>query len=220
LPKLSEGIRLYVEGQVKVYEWREWIKTWGVASEAIYLPTELANRLRAIKPTMGVGFEWEVISELLRSYQGSKAEAILVTSEDDLQAKMTQLIEGAKKELLILCRAFDKTLLTAISQAHDRGVDVKMVTVPTNRLKDEKYPEISRLTEASRKASRKIQVRTNMTQHSRLIVSENATLVGSVDPDYYGLKIHKNAMVYTVNPTVVSAARMFFDKVWQESDPL
>lgn len=54
---------------------------------------------------MGVGFEWEVISELLRSYRGSKAEAILVTSEDELQLKMTQVITSAEKQLLIMCWA-------------------------------------------------------------------------------------------------------------------
>ena len=39
MPKPSEGILAYIEGYVKNYEWREWMKTWGVASEAIYLPT-------------------------------------------------------------------------------------------------------------------------------------------------------------------------------------
>ena len=76
MPKLSQGILAYAGRHVKKDEWREWLKTWGVASEAIYLPTRLASELRAIKPTMGVGFEWEVISELVKSYRGSMAEAI------------------------------------------------------------------------------------------------------------------------------------------------
>jgi len=214
----SEGLSNYVEGQVKAYEWWEWMKAWGVACEAIYLPTQLMNQLRAIKPTMGVGFEWEVISELVKSYQGSTAEAILVTSEDKIQEKMAEVIEGAKKELLIMCRAFDETLLPAIAEAQDRGVVVKIVTVPTQRLKQEKYPEIGRLEEALKKASPKIQVKKNAKQHARLIVSECVALVGSTDPDYYGLKVHKNASVYTTNPTVVNAAKLFFESVWQESE--
>lgn len=217
IPRPSPGISAYIEGIVKVYEWWEWMKAWGVASETIYLPTQLASQLRAIKPTMGVGFEWEVISELLKSYQGWKSEATLVTSEGELQLKMSELIENAQKQLLIMCRALDETLLTPISLAQDRGVTVKIITTPTEKLKHEKYPEISRLTEALRKASEKIPVKENAKQHARVIISENATLVGSADPDYYGLKIHKNASIYTTNPTVVSAAKFFFDKVWQES---
>ena len=216
--KPSEGILAYVEGQVKAYEWQEWMQTWGVASEVIYIPTQLASELRVIKPTMGVGFEWEVISELLKSYQGSKAEAILVTSEEELHLKMTQVIESAEKQLLIMCRALDETLLTPIVEAQGRGVAVKIVTVPTEKLKQEKYPEISRLAEAWKKLSSKIPVKRNVKQHARVIVSERAVLVGSADPDYYGLKIHKNASIYTTNATVVNAAKLFFDRIWQESE--
>jgi len=218
IAKPSEGLSTYVEGQIKVYDWQEWMKTWGVACEAVYLPTQLTNRLRAIKPTMGVGFEWEVISELVKSYQGSTAEAILITSGDEIQAKMAEVIAGAKKELLMMCRAFDETLLPAIAQARDRGVMVRIVTVPTQKLKQEKYPEIGRLEEALKKAFPKIQVKENAKQHARLIISECVALVGSTDPDYYGLKIHKNASIYTTNPTVVNAAKLFFESVWQESE--
>ena len=218
IPKPSQGILAYVEGLVKVYEWREWTKAWGVASEAIYLPTQLASELRTIKPTMGVGFEWEVISELLKCYQGWKAEATLVTSEDELQLRMTELVESAEKQLLIMCRALDETLLAPIARAQDRGVVVKIIAAPTEKLKQEKYPEISRLTEALRKASAKTQVKKSVKQHARVIVSEKAALVGSADPDYYGLKIHKNASIYTTNATVINAAKLFFDKVWQESE--
>lgn len=214
----SEGISAHVEGQAKVYEWREWMRMWGAASEAIYLPTQLMNQLRTIKPTMGVGFEWEVISELVRSFQGSRAEAILVTSEDEIQKKMAEVVRGANKELLIMCRAFDETLLPAITEAQDRGVVVRIVTVSTQRLKLEKYPEIGRLEEALKKASVKVQVKTNPKQHARVIVSEGVALVGSTDPDYYGLKVHKNASIYTTNPTVVNAAKLFFESVWQESE--
>ena len=56
----SEGISAHVEGQAKVYEWREWMRVWGAACEALYLPTQLMNQLRTIKPTMGVGFESEL----------------------------------------------------------------------------------------------------------------------------------------------------------------
>lgn len=218
--RLSEGILVYVEGQVRLSEWREWMNTWGAACEAIYLPTKLTNQLRAISPTMGVGFEWEVITELLKAYQGGKAEAILVTGGDELKAKMTEVIAGANEELLIMCRAFDETLFPAITEAQARGVDIKMIMVPTERLKDEKYPDISRLPQALKKARQTIQIRTNVAQHARVIVSELGALVGSADPDYYGLTIHRNAMVHTLNPTVVNAARLFFDKVWQESDSL
>lgn len=217
MPIPSQGILAYVEGQVKNYQWQEWMKTWGVASEAICLPTSLVSQLRAIKPTMGVGYEWEVISELLKSYQGSKAEAILVTSEAQLQVKMTEVITRAQKELLIMCRALDKTLLGPITEAQDRGVGVKIVTAPTEMLKGEKYREIGRLSEALEKASLKSEVKANAKQHARIIASEQAALVGSTDPDYYGLKIHKNASIYTTNATVVNAAKVFFDKVWQES---
>jgi phosphatidylserine/phosphatidylglycerophosphate/cardiolipin synthase-like enzyme len=218
MPKLSQGILAYAGRHVKKDEWREWLETWGVASEAIYLPTRLASELRAIKPPMGVGFEWEVISELVKSYQGSRAEAILVTSEDEIEAKMAEVIAGAKKELVIMCRAFDETLFPALAEAWDRGVVVKIVTVPTQRLKQEKYPEIGRLEEALKKASVKIQVKTNAKQHARVIISECAALVGSADPDYYGVKVHRNACVYTTNPTVVNAAKLFFESVWQESE--
>jgi len=218
MPRPSQGIRAYIVGYVKNYEWREWMKTWGVASEAIYLPTRLASELRAIKPTMGVGFEWEVISELVKSYQGSMAEAVLVTSEDEIQAKMAEVMAGAEKELFIMCRAFDETLLPTVVEARDRGVVVKIVTVPTQRLKQEKYPEIGRLEEALKKASVKIQVKKNPKQHARVIVSEWVALIGSADPDYYGLKVHRNACVSTTNPTVVNAAKLFFESVWQESE--
>jgi hypothetical protein len=216
MPKLSQGILAYAARHVKNYEWLEWLKTWGVAIEAIYLPTRLASELRAIKPTMGVGFEWEVISELVKSYQGSMAEAILVTG-DEIQAKMAEVIAGAKKELLIMCRAFDKTLLPHVAEAQDRGVVVKVVTVPTQKLKQEKYPEIGRLEEALKEASVKFQVKKNGKQHARVIISECVALVGSGDPDYYGLKVHRNACVYTTNPTVINAAKLFFESVWQES---
>jgi len=96
-------------------------------------------------------------------------------------------------------------------------VAVKIVTVPTEKLKQEKYPEISRLAEALRKVSLKTEVKKNVKQHARLIVLEKAALVGSADPDYYGLKIQKNASIYTTNATVVNAVKLFFDKVWQES---
>lgn len=218
IPKSSEGISAYVEGQVKVHEWREWMKAWGVASEAIYLPAQILTELRTIKPIMGVGFEWEVISELLKSYQGWKAETILVTSGDELQLKIGELIQNATKELLIMCRALDETLLTQITEARGRGVEVKIIAVPTQKLKGEKYPEITRLAEAWRKVSAKTEVKENIKQHARVIISDKAALVGSADPDYYGLKIHHNASVYTTNPTVISAARLFFDGVWQDSE--
>ena len=66
-------------------------------------------------------------------------------------------------------------------------------------------------------SSSKIPARNNVNQHARVIVSEKAVLVGSADPDYFGLKIHKNASIYTTNATVVNAAKLFFDKIWQES---
>jgi hypothetical protein len=218
MPKLSEGISVFVEGQVKIHEWREWMKAWGVASEAIYLPAQLLTELRTIKPVMGVGFEWEVISELLKLNRGCKAEATLVTSGDELQLKMAELIQKATKELLIMCRALDETLLTQIAEAQGRGVEVKIIAVPTEKLKGEKYPEINRLAEAWRKVSIKTQVRENIKQHARIIISDMAVLVGSADPDYYGLKIHHNASIYTTNPTVINAARLFFDRVWQDSE--
>jgi len=219
IPKSSEGIFAYVEGHFKAHEWREWMKAWGVASEAIYIPTQLAVALRRIQLTMGVGFEWEVISELLKSYRGSQAEAFLVTTEDRLQATMAQLIADAAKEVKIMCRALDETLLDALAEAVNRGVEVKVVTVPTEKLKQEKYPETTRLAEAVRKvSSMRIQLKTNPKQHSRIIVSERAALVGSADPDYYGLKVHRNASIYTTNPTVVNAAMWFFDKLWEESE--
>jgi hypothetical protein len=125
IPQSSEGISAYVEGQIKIHEWQEWMKAWGVASEAIYLPAHILTELRSIKPTMGVGFEWEVISELLKSYRGWKAEATLVTSGDELQLKISELIQNATKELLIMCRALDETLLTQIAEAWSRDVEVK-----------------------------------------------------------------------------------------------
>jgi hypothetical protein len=216
MPKLFQGILAYAGRHVKKDEWREWLKTWGVASEAIYLPTRLASELRAIKPTMGVGYEWEVISELVKSYRGARAEAILVTSGDEIQAKMAEVIAGAKKELLIMCRAFDKMLFPPLTEAQNRGVAVKIVAVPIQRVKGEKSRE-RRLEEAWKEASVKFQLKKNENQHARLIISECAALVGSADPDYYGLKDHKNACVYTTNPTVINAAKLFFESVWQES---
>jgi len=220
IPKASEGIRASIEGNITIHEWREWTKAWGVACEAIYLPTKLIDELRTIKPLMGVGFEWEVISELAKSYQGLKAEVILVTGKDDLLSKMTEIITSAGTELLIMCRAFDETLYNPLCKAQDRGVEIKIVTVPTPKLKAEKYQEISRLEAAFNNASQRFQVKKNIKQHSRIIISDSAVLVGSTDPDYYGLNIHENASIYTLNPTVVNAARLFFNKVWQESNAL
>lgn len=165
---------------------------------------------------MGVGFEWEVISELLKSYHGLKAETVLITSQGELQSKMTEIIVNAEKQLLIMCRALDETLLPHIIEAQDRGVTVKIITVPVAKLKNEKYQEISRLVEASKKVSAKTQVRENIKQHARVIVSEKAAFIGSTDPDYFGLNIHNNASVYCLNPTVIYATELFFDKVWQE----
>ena len=219
--RFNDRIVAYVEGQLKAPEWQEWMQRWGVASEAIYIPTEIANELRKIKPTMRVGFEWEVIIELLKSYQGSEAESILVTSEAELNLKMTQVIEGAEKQLLIMCRAFDETFLTPIVEAQGRGVAVKIVTVPTEKLKQEKHSDdiSSRMGQALKKlSSSKIPAKKNVSQHARVIVSEKAALVGSTDPDYFGLKIHKNASIYTTNATVVNAALLFFHRIWQESE--
>lgn len=218
VPRLHKGILVYVEGQINIHDWHTWTQTWGVASEAIYLPKELANRLRAIKPVMAVGVEWEVITELLKSYQGLKAESILTTSEDELETKMAEVIVNAEKQLMILCRALDEMLVPQMIATRDKGVDVRIVMVPTDKLRDEKYPQLARIEQALKKVCPRIKVRMNVQQHARMVVSEKAVLVGSTDPDYFGLKIHKNASVYTTDATVVYAAQLFFDKLWQESE--
>ena len=107
-----------------------------------------------------------------------------------------------------MCRAFDETFLPPIVEAQARGVDVKIISVPLDRLKEEKYREITRLTQAKKKASLIIQMKTNISQHARIIASERAIIVGSADPDYYGLKIQKNACIFTTNPLVIQAANI------------
>lgn len=214
----GDGLTMYTEGQVKTHDWQDWMKSWGASIEVIYLPKELASSLREIKPRMGVGIDWEVISELLRNYQGEKSEIVLLSSEHDLELKMREIIAGANKELLIMCRAFDETFLTPIIEAQDRGATVKLIAVPIERLREEKFREPSRLTQAQKKASSKLHIKTNISQHARIIVSEQAALVGSTDPDYFGLKIHKNASVFTTNPSVIQAAKLFFNSLWEEAE--
>ena len=93
----SDGIIAYIEGQVKAYDWHDWMKSWGASIETIYLPTDIANSLREIKPKMGVGMDWEVISELVRKDKGGQVENVLLTSEQDLESRMKEIICGSKQ---------------------------------------------------------------------------------------------------------------------------
>lgn len=206
----------YKEEDIPEEEWYRWIRKWKIGIDWVFLPSSLANRLRELRAKVGVSSEWEVISELIKKDEELKPEVTFL-SNDSLEEGIRKLISDAEKELLIMCRALDKTFEREILDACERGVYVRAILAPIKKLERERYPELSRLREAIGDFSSRLEIRQNEKQHARVIVTDKGAIVGSTDLDYYGIRVHKNVSIYTTDITIREALRIFFSKLWDES---
>jgi len=150
---------------------------------------------------------------------------------ESITSQWHEVAGDAEKELFVLCRALDKTdhaFFEALSWTAKRGeyrgepnaVDVKVVISPLSALRRERYQELRRVEEAVKElVTVGVQVRQNPRQHARLIVSEHEAVVGSADPDYFGVHIHRNVSIYTNARGAVRSMLEFSKQVWDESQP-
>lgn len=207
------------EHEIGEMEWIDLLKEWGYRTTLIYLPVDLAEKLRELMKTAGFLKEWEVINELIKKFKGIKPQQILLCRKETLKSKYLELINTASKQLLILCRAIDNLTGEHIIKAkRGKNIDVKIITAPIRQLKREKVPELRRFSEALKSLrDNGAEIKQNKNIHARILIADDKAIIGSTDPDYYGLTLHINASLYTEDPTVVEKARMFFDEIWRES---
>ena len=208
-----------LQHEIGEIEWIDLLKEWGYRTTLIYVPVGLAEMLRERMKTAGFLKEWEVIDELIKKFKGIKPQQIFLCRKETLKQKYLELINMASKQLLIMCKAIDNLTGEPIIKAkRGKNIDVKIITAPISRLKREKFPEIRRFSEALKSlAYNGAEIKQNDNIHARILIADDKAVIGSTDPDYYGLTLHINASLYTEDPTVVEKARMFFDEIWRKS---
>lgn len=196
--------------------WYDWVKSWGVNISWMYLPTDLANELKERKEKSGLSSEWEVISEMLKQSTGLKPSYLLLLK--NAEEKIEEMINTATKQILIMCRAIDTTVSPKIIDSFKKGVEVKILLPPLDRLRRQKIPDLRRVEKAFDQFKEEgIEVRENPDVHARFLIVDNKAIVGSTDLDAYGLTVHFNASILTTDPLIVDRIKMFFNEVWDKS---
>ena len=221
LPVYEGGIIHKFEFQHTIgeIEWVDFLKSWGYETTLIYVPFNVAEKLQETMKTMGFLKEWEVIDELIKKFKDIKPQQVLLCTKETLKQRYLELVNATSKQLLIMCRAIDKLVGEYVAKAKvEKNIDVKVIITPISRLKRERFPEISRFGETIRSLRDiGVEIKQNENMHARILVADDKAIMGSTDPDYYGLMSHINASIYTDDPTVVEKAKMFFDSVWRKS---
>lgn len=196
--------------------WYEWVKSWGVNIDWMYLPTDLANKLRELKGKLGLGSEWEVISEMLKQKTGLKPSNLLLLK--NAKEKIEEMINTATKQIFIMCRVIDTTASPKIIDSFKRGVKVKILLPPLGRLRAQKIPDLRRVEKAFEQLKGEgIEIRESRDVHARFLIVDDKAIVGSTDLDTYGLTVHLNAAILTTDPLVVNGIKLFFNEVWDKS---
>ena len=204
---------------IREIEWVDFLKSWGYRTTLIYVPVNIAEKLQETMKTMGFLKEWEVIDELMKKFKDIKPQQVLLCTKETLKQRYLELVNTTSKQLLIMCRAIDKLVGEHLAKAKaEKNIDVKVIIAPISRLKHERFPEISRFGETIRSLRDiGVEIKQNKNIHARILIADDKAIVGSTDPDYYGLMSHINASIYTEDPTVIEKAKMFFDDVWRKS---
>jgi len=212
------NVRSEHEVDIPESTWYGWARDWGKRVEWMYLPSSLGQRLRKLREELGVSSEWEVVSELVEARKVGEVENLLVHGSG-LKETIKKVLNRTQTELLIAAVAVDTTIVDHISQVRTRGADVRLVIRPLKNLLGPRKRErrtiataIQRLLEAG------VLIREHPDAHARFIVSDGSAVVGSTDLDNYGLNVHRNASVFTRDPTVVDGLKLFFEEVWEESE--
>ena len=200
-------------------EWVAFLKSWGYRTTLIYVPVNVAEKLQEAMKTMGFLKEWEVIDELMKKIKDIKPQQLLLCTKETLKQKYLELVNTTSKQLLIMCRAIDELVGEHIVKAKaEKNIDVKLIIAPASLLKHEKFPELRRFQQTIRSLRDiGVEIKENTNIHARILIADDKVIVGSTDPDYFGLMLHINASVYTEDPTVIEKAKMFFDDVWRDS---
>jgi len=206
----------YTVGEI---EWVDFLKSWGYRTTLVYVPVNVAEKLQETMKTLGFLKEWEVVDELMKKFKDFKPQQVLLCTKETLKQRYLELVNTTSKQLLLMCRAIDKLVGEHIIKAKtEKNVDVKVIVAPISRLKRERFPEISRFQETIRGlCDSGVEIKQNENIHARILVADDKAIVGSTDPDYYGLMSHINASIYTEDPTVIEKAKEFFNDTWRKS---
>lgn len=210
-PPYSLNLWLTHHHKIDESEWYGWIKSWGVNIDWIYLPTDMAGKLRELREKLGLASEWEVISEMLKQSAGLKPSPMLFL--ENAKEKIEELIDTATKQIFIMCEVIDTTISQRIIDSFKRGVDVKVLLPPLEKLRARK--SVKKAIDDLKRGG--IEIRENSYVHARFLIADDKTIVGSTDLDLHGLTVHLNASIFTANPTVINGLKMFFNEVWDKS---
>jgi hypothetical protein len=195
-------------------EWSEMLEKMGYGKlKMLEISNVTLVKLREIMRKMGVPREEDAINEMMVLYKGEKATTILLYG-GELKDKVEELIQNAKNRLWITCKVVDTEVAPQIIKAKGRGVDVRIVIPPEKSMvKDQRerkriYDALTKFREVG------ISIIENENIHARVMVIDDSAVIGSTDPDIYGLTVHINASILTTSSSIVESAARFIDKLF------
>ncbi|MEA3346785.1 MAG: phospholipase D-like domain-containing protein, partial [Candidatus Auribacterota bacterium] len=159
------------------------------------------------------------------SIEKKDTENIIPLSDRDIFPSILELIEKAKQKLYISMYAVKinenfsdskiKRLLDKIAKARERGVDVKFLIEKSN------FEEF--LTEMNKQSlnylkSKGVPVRFDDPEtitHAKLLISDNAVLIGSANWGYGALELYHETGVIIKIPEITQSFYKYFENLWE-----
>lgn len=176
------------------------------------------------KKSGGTDFEYIPRAEEV----GNSNASLLVADKDIPNTNYAEAVYNAVKnaQKMIHVSAFvlsDPYLIKLLIEAHNRGVEVKVIMDPNNSpsYTNPNYNTEKKLKEAGI-IPRWYKVQNYNTSlgnflHTKMLIADNTLIIGSGNFSYRGLRINHEVGIQTDDPNTVSEAIKYFLKIWKEN---
>ena len=135
-------------------------------------------------------------------------------SDESLKDTIEDMIKDSQESLMIISPYMDMTLISNLIEKKKQGVKIEII------LRDDK--QIKGLSKDGMNQVRKSfpqSHRLHHSVHSRLFIRDAVeTLISSADLTQQSLQNQVNLGIKTSDPKIVEECKVFFQKVWQESE--
>lgn len=160
------------------------------------------EELRGMKEDMELRLESEYSQEFLQTFDG----------EQGIKAKLNEMLENAKNEVLIICPRVSEE--GTISKIERLQVPVKTLLLDPDAQED--LIKKRRDVKIAERLGKKAEVLYHNSLHAKvLLVDREAMLLGSANFTQSGLEESLESAIYTEDPVLLRDALRFFDALWE-----